>query len=389
MELRLQENKNFNPYRASESVFGRLYHANKFIIILLLILSLFGTLMMVSVGGDQDLATKHLLKVILGFFIMALIICQPIERIYNLSFYLYIAGVLLLVLVDVMGIIGLGARRWLNIGGLRFQPSEIMKIALILALARWYHQTPMTEIRRFRGLFIPLGLIFLPVLLVMAQPDLGTAMLMLMTGAVILFLVGVPLRFFAMGIGLVVSAAVPLWTFILHDYQKNRILTFLSPEQDPTGTGYHILQSLITIGAGGFFGKGFGKGTQSYNEFLPEKHTDFIFAVVSEEFGFFGAILVLLTQLALIIYSFIMINQIKSSFGRLVSGGVIGYYALHVMINSAMVMGLLPVVGVPLPLISYGGSVMISVLIGFGLFIGANLDKYVVIDSKLQYKTMD
>ncbi len=284
-----------------------------------------------------------------------------------------------------MGVIGLGAKRWLNIGGFRFQPSEIMKIALILALAKWYaYITPM-EVKRARALLVPVLMIMAPAILVMVQPDLGTAMLIILTGAVIMFLAGVPVMFFGMAGFMGVLISVPAWLYFLKDYQKKRVLTFLNPEHDPSGSGYHILQSLISIGSGGIFGKGFGKGSQSYNEFLPEKHTDFIFAVINEEFGFMGSIFILGLQAFLIFYVLRFVAQMESLYGRLVSGGVIGFYTLHVIINTGMVMGLLPVVGVPLPMLSFGGTIMVSILLGFGLIITCIIDRNVRIDKNLQY----
>lgn len=335
--------------------------------------------------GGYELALNHFLKVILGFMVLFFIISRPLEQIYWVAYWVYFAGLFLLLLVDIMGVIGLGAKRWLNIGGFRFQPSEIMKIALILALAKWYaYITPM-EVKRARALLVPVLMIMAPAILVMVQPDLGTAMLIILTGAVIMFLAGVPVMFFGMAGFMGVLISVPAWLYFLKDYQKKRVLTFLNPEHDPSGSGYHILQSLISIGSGGMFGKGFGKGSQSYNEFLPEKHTDFVFAVINEEFGFMGAIFILGLQAFLIIYVLLFVAKMESVYGRLVSGGVIGFYALHVIINSGMVMGVLPVVGVPLPMLSFGGTIMISILLGFGLIITSKIDRNVRIDKNLQY----
>ncbi len=377
-------NNKFSPYSASESWVGRWAYSDWYIIGILLALCLFGTLMMVSVGG-YELALNHFLKVILGFMVLFFIISRPLEQIYWVAYWVYFAGLFLLLLVDIMGVIGLGAKRWLNIGGFRFQPSEIMKIALILALAKWYaYITPM-EVKRARALLVPVLMIMAPAILVMVQPDLGTAMLIILTGAVIMFLAGVPVMFFGMAGFMGVLISVPAWLYFLKDYQKKRVLTFLNPEHDPSGSGYHILQSLISIGSGGMFGKGFGKGSQSYNEFLPEKHTDFVFAVINEEFGFMGAIFILGLQAFLIIYVLLFVAKMESVYGRLVSGGVIGFYALHVIINSGMVMGVLPVVGVPLPMLSFGGTIMISILLGFGLIITSKIDRNVRIDKNLQY----
>jgi len=267
----------------------------------------------------------------------------------------------------------MGAQRWLNLYVIKLQPSELMRISLVLALACYFHRVSLEETRQFTFLIPPLILILLPVLLVLKQPDLGTALLLMMIGISMLFAVGVKLRYFIAGcVGFI--ACIPVaWHFLLHDYQKRRILTFLNPENDPLGSGYHIMQSKIALGSGGIFGKGFMKGTQSHLNFLPEKQTDFIFTMFCEEFGMVGAVGLLLLYAILVALGLIISLRVQNKFGRLVSFGVTMTMLTYVFINMAMVMGLVPVVGVPLPMVSYGGTAMITLMMGFGLLLNADL----------------
>jgi rod shape determining protein RodA len=245
-----------------------------------------------------------------------------------------------------------------------------MKITLVLALARYFHGATLEEIARPSRLFLPLMLLAAPVVLVLRQPDLGTTIMMAMTAGVIFFLAGVKAWKFGVVIGSALAAMPIAWSF-LHGYQKSRILTFLDPEKDPLGTGYHILQSKIALGSGGVFGKGYLHGTQSHLNFLPEKQTDFIFTMLAEEFGMAGGLIILGIYILVIIYGFAIALRVRNQFGRLVSLGIIGTFFFYVFINIAMVMGLVPVVGVPLPLISYGGTAMLSLMIGFGFVLCA------------------
>jgi rod shape determining protein RodA len=282
----------------------------------------------------------------------------------------------LLVAVEVMGDISLGAQRWLQLGPLRLQPSEIMKIGLVLALARFYHGLSSDSARLSWRLLIPVVLIGMPVLLVAHQPDLGTAVLISATGLAIMVLAGLSLRVVGAGIVAAVCAIPPFVLFVLHDYQRKRILTFLDPESDPSGSGYHILQSKIALGSGGLMGRGFGLGSQSQLNFLPEKQTDFIFATLAEEFGFIGCFSMLFLYAAVIFMALRIASISHSHFGRLAAAGVTATFALYVLINGAMVMGLAPVVGVPMPLLSYGGTVMLTVMIGFGLVLAVRVQRY-------------
>ena len=284
------------------------------------------------------------------------------------AYVIYMASFVLLVGVELAGEIGMGATRWINLGFFQFQPSEVMKIALVLALARYFHGVPLEDVNRPRHLGIPLLLVMAPAGLVLRQPDLGTALMLVMIGGAVLVTTGIRLWKFALAGGVALAAVPVAWQF-LRGYQKQRVLTFLNPETDPLGAGYHIIQSKIALGSGGLFGKGFLQGTQSHLNFLPEKQTDFIFTMLAEEFGLFGG-LGLLGLYALIIgWGIAIALRSRSQFGRLLAMGLTSTFFLYVFINIAMVMGLIPVVGVPLPLISYGGTAMLSLMLGFGLII--------------------
>jgi len=330
-------------------------------------------------GEFQPWASRQMIRfgvVLLAVLAVALI---DVKYWFRAAYWIYAAALLLVVAVDLRGIIGMGAQRWIAIGSFQLQPSEVMKIALVLALARYFHCLPPENIGRLRYLLVPTLMIALPVLLVLKQPDLGTAMMLLATGAVLFYLGGVRLWMFAAG-AVAAAAAAPLaWSF-LRDYQKTRFYTFLDPERDPLGAGYHILQSKIALGSGGLFGKGFLHGTQSHLSFLPEKQTDFIFTMIAEEFGLIGGVVLLALYLAVIVYAFAIALRSRSRFGRLLGLGIATNFFLYAFINTAMVTGLIPVVGVPLPLISYGGTAMIAVLIGFGMVMNVGIHRDVRIN---------
>jgi rod shape determining protein RodA len=275
----------------------------------------------------------------------------------------------------------MGAQRWLNLGFVRLQPSEIMKIGIVLALARFYHGVSGKTAQLSWWLLVPAMLICVPVVLVAHQPDLGTAMLLLLTGAAIVVLAGLSWKVIALGVGGFLAAVPPVVLFVLHDYQRQRILTFMNPESDPSGSGYHIMQSMIALGSGGLLGKGYGLGSQSQLNFLPEKQTDFIFATLAEEFGFVGCVSVLALYATLIFMSLRTSYIAHSHFGRLSAAGCTVTFALYVLINGAMVMGLAPVVGVPMPMLSYGGTVMLTVMIGFGLVQSVRVHRYAEVTS--------
>ena len=334
-------------------------------------------------GEFQPWASRQMIRfgvVLIAVLAVALI---DVKYWFRAAYWIYAAALLLVVAVDLRGIIGMGAQRWIAVGSFQLQPSEVMKIALVLALARYFHCLPPENIGRLRYLLVPALMIALPVLLVLKQPDLGTAMMLLAAGGVLLFLAGVPVWMFALAAAGALVAAPLAWS-MLRGYQKTRLLTFLDPERDPLGAGYHILQSKIALGSGGLFGKGFLQGTQSHLSFLPEKQTDFIFTMVAEEFGLTGGVVLLALYLAVIVYAFAIALRSRSRFGRLLGLGIATNFFLYAFINTAMVTGLIPVVGVPLPLISYGGTAMIAVLIGFGMVMNVGIHRNVRISRYAQ-----
>jgi rod shape determining protein RodA len=342
-----------------------------------------GVMMLYSIANAHwdQWAAKHLIRFGLCLALM-LILCLVDIRVWFASAYpVYALALLLLIAVPVVGEVSLGARRWLNLHFVRIQPSEIMKIGLVLALARYYHGITASEAKWSWKLVIPAIMILVPVGLVAKQPDLGTAILLALTGVAVMVLAGLSMRVVIAGALAAVVALPPFVMFVMHGYQRDRILTFLHPEQDPSGAGYHILQSEIALGSGGLMGKGFGLGSQSQLDFLPEKHTDFIFATVAEEFGFLGCFFVLALFCAVILIALRTASLSHSHFGRLSASGVVATFALYVFLNAAMVMGLAPVVGIPMPLLSYGGTVMITVMVGFGLVQSVRIHRYTEVSS--------
>jgi rod shape determining protein RodA len=342
-----------------------------------------GAVMLFSIAGSSwdPWAAKHLIRFGLCLFLMIALAMIDLRVWFALSYPIYVIGLLLLVAVEVVGDVRLGAQRWLSIGPFSFQPSEVIKLGIVMALARFYHGISADSARLSWWLLIPALMIGAPVLLVAHQPDLGTAMLIAMTGVAIVMLAGLDWRVIAAGVVGAVVTIPPFVMFVMHDYQRKRILTFLDPESDPSGSGYHILQSKIALGSGGLLGKGYGLGSQSQLNFLPEKQTDFIFATLAEEFGFLGCVTILALYAAVIFMALRTAYLSHSHFGRLAAAGLTATFALYVMINGAMVMGLAPVVGVPMPLLSYGGTVMLTVMIGFGLVQSVRVHRYAEITS--------
>lgn len=284
----------------------------------------------------------------------------------SLTIPVYVVITLMLIAVDLLGFVGKGAQRWLDLGIIRLQPSEFMKPAIALVLARFYELLPAGEIKRFRAIWPAAALIAVPAALVVLQPDLGTGLMVTFAGICVMFLAGVPLRWFLVPGGLL-AAAIPIVYQFLHGYQKKRIDTFLNPENDPLGSGYHITQSKIAIGSGGFFGKGFLQGSQSHLQYLPEGHTDFAFATLAEEWGMVGGTIVILAWLAVLRWSMRVAIKAPTRFGQLSCAGLNAVLFSYFAINLLMVMGLAPVVGIPLPMISYGGSAVMTVMICLGL----------------------
>ena len=348
---------------------------------LLCVLAGIGTAMLYSIAGGNwsPWAWKHLLR--FGVLLVAMIGLAMVHPKWWFHAAYPVYGVLLLLVLMIeftpLGYTAGGAKNWLNLGFIRIQPAEFVKIGLVLALARWYHGHSAQDARWSWKLLIPAGMIGVPFLLVAKQPDLGSAMVIGLTGAAVMFMAGLSWRVIAAGAAAAVAVIPPFVMFVMHDYQRNRVLTFLNPEADPSGTGYNIIQSKIALGSGGLLGKGYGLGSQSQLEFLPERHTDFIFSTVSEEFGFLGSFTVLACYLALILISLRIAALSHSHFGRISAAGMTAFLALFVLINGAMVMGLAPVVGVPMPLLSYGGSTMMTVMIGFGLILSTHVHRYV------------
>jgi rod shape determining protein RodA len=347
-------------------------------IVLLCIASIgFAMLYSVSSGDFGALAGRQMVVFAVGFAGMVAIALVHIKWWWRLAYPVYGVALLMLIAVEIIGDIGGGAQRWLDLGVIRLQPSEIMKIGLVMALARYYHGLTMDEVRRLGSLVKPGLLIGLPAILVLRQPDLGTMLLIAAGGVTMLWVAGVPRKVFLVGAVLAVAAAVGGF-YQLHEYQRNRVLTFIDPDSDPLGTGYHIQQSKIALGSGGVAGKGFMQGTQSHLDFLPEKQTDFIFTALAEEFGFIGGLTLLILYTVLIGYGFLIALSARNHFARLLAVGVTTTFFLYVFINIAMVMGLIPVVGVPLPLVSYGGSAMTTLLVGMGLLMNVYVHRHVV-----------
>ena len=346
-------------------------------IILLSVLSLF--VMYSTDGGEFLYHTKsHLIKLSVFFVIMLVISFFNIKIWHLSSYFLYFAIILLLIWVSIFGIKVSGSQRWINFYILVLQPSELMKIGIILCLAKYYHRISIEKVNSFISIAVALTIIFIPLVLVLSQPDLGTAILIASSGLIILWLVGVKVKYFFVSF-FTLLISLPFVITFLEPYQKLRILTFLDPERDPLGAGYQIIQSKIAIGSGGFSGKGFLQGTQSYLDFLPEKHTDFIFTLFSEEFGFIGSIGLLILYL-IIILRIIRIGSItRSSFARLFCFGFAFAIFIYITVNLSMVLGLLPIVGSPLPIMSYGGSSMLATMIGFGIVMSAKVHSKQVI----------
>ena len=352
----------------------RIWRINWGLVLVLTAIAGVGVLALYSAAGGrfEPWASRHAVRYGAAFVLMLTVALIHPKVWLALAWPIYIVSMLLLVAVDVIGKIGMGAQRWLVIGPMQIQPSEIAKVAVILVLARYYHGLSKEQASRFLYTLPALLVILAPVALVMVQPDLGTAMMVLMGGGALLFVAGVRLwMFLAAGVSAV--ACLPIAWSLMHDYQKKRVLTFLDPDRDPLGAGYHITQSKIAIGSGGLFGKGFLKGTQSSLNFLPEKQTDFIFTTFVEEWGMVGAFGLLVLFALVLIWGFSIAFRCQHHFGRLLALGVTALMFLYVFINAAMVMGLLPVVGVPLPLVSNGGTAMVSVMFACGLLIGVSV----------------
>lgn len=349
-------------------------------VLFIMILSFIGIVVLYSAanGSWEPWALKQLIRFGIGFVLMICLALMDIRIFMRYAYVLYFITLLLLIVVEVSGHIGMGAQRWINLGLFKLQPSELMKISLVLALARYFHASTLQSIRTIPGIIPPALMALFPAALIVMEPDLGTSLMLIFTTAAIFFAVGVQVwKFVLVGAGAL--SVMPIAWHFLHDYQKNRVLTFLDPERDPLGAGYHIIQSKIALGSGGVFGKGFMNGTQSHLNFLPEKHTDFIFTMLSEEFGMIGGVLIIVLNMLILVYSYSFALKSASYFGKLVAIGLATNYFLYVFINTAMVLGLIPVVGVPLPLISYGGTVMLSIMASFGIILSVHIHRNIQI----------
>jgi rod shape determining protein RodA len=334
----------------------------------------FLTLYSAAQGSLEPWALKSMIRFAMGIGIMIAVALVDLRFWMRYAYALYLVSVVLLVAVDLKGTIGMGAQRWIDLGFIQLQPSEIMKIALILTLARYFHGASYQDVGRPLFLIPPLLMVLAPIGLVMKQPDLGTAMMLLMTAGAMFFMAGVRMWKFGILIAGGLGAVPVAWQF-LHDYQRKRVLIFMNPDQDPLGAGYHITQSKIALGSGGIFGKGYMMGTQSRLNFLPEKQTDFIFTMFAEEWGLMGGLFLLALYVMLTAFGYAIALRCRSQFGRLTALGMTTTFFLYFFINTAMVMGLVPVVGVPLPLISYGGTAMLSLLFGWGLVMSAYIHR--------------
>lgn len=329
-----------------------------------------GLVVLYSAAGENlGIFFGQAARVALGLAVMTAIAQVPPRLMRVGAPFLFTAGVLLLIAVAVAGDVAMGARRWLDLGVIRFQPSEIMKIAVPLACAWYLHERPLPPDLRS---VIVVGLaIVVPTLLIAKQPDLGTALLVAAGGALVILLAGLQLRYI-LGLGALALAAVPVAWHFMHDYQRQRVLTFLDPQTDPLGAGYHTIQSQIAIGSGGLFGKGYMNGSQAQLEFLPERSTDFIFAVIGEEWGLVGCLVLMLLYMMVIARGLYVATQAQDTFSRLIAGSLTLTFAVYVFVNSGMVAGLLPVVGVPLPLVSYGGTSLVTLMAGFGILMSVH-----------------
>lgn len=345
----------------------RFWEINWALVLLIVAVACVGFLMLTSVAGGKfdPWASQQMIRFGFGLVLMLAIAVVDLRFWLRWAYVIYGFALVALIGVETMGVIGMGAQRWIAVGPFQFQPSEVMKLALVLALARYFHGLSHEDVGRLRWLIVPLVLVAMPVALVLRQPDLGTAVMIAMGSGLLFFAAGVRLWKFAVVLLALVAAMPVAWEF-LHGYQKQRVMTFLNPETDPLGAGYHILQSKIALGAGGMFGKGYAQGTQSQLSFLPEKHTDFIFTTFAEEFGLAGAIGLLGLYSFILAYGFAIAARARNQFGRLLAFGITCLMFIYVFINIAMVTGLVPVVGVPLPLVSYGGTSMMTLLTGFG-----------------------
>ena len=362
--------------QSSTGLRDRILSIDYILVVSILVLGIISMFAMYSTDGGEFKyhTTSHILRFCVFFALFFLVSLIQIRFWHDQSYLIYISFFLLLLGVKYFGLTSSGSKRWLDLYFMNLQPSELMKVGLILFLAKYYHRVSIENMNTLRYLFAPIIALIAPILLVATQPDLGTSILIAAGGVVVTWLAGVRIKFFAYS-SILFLALLPVAISFLKPYQKSRILTFLNPERDPLGAGYQIIQSKIAIGSGGLFGKGFLNGSQSYLDYLPEKHTDFIFTLFSEEFGFFGS-LSILALYALIISRIIKIGNItRSTFGKLYCYSFATAFFIYVVVNMMMVLGLLPIVGSPLPIMSYGGSSMMAIMFGLGIVMSCKIYK--------------
>ena len=354
--------------------FQKLRSIDYVLIICILIIGFLSCLAMYSSeGGEISYYTKnHTIRFLSFFLLMIIFSFINIKLWHSLSYLFYIIILILLIWASLYGITASGSQRWINLYFINLQPSELMKIAIIICFAKYYHRSQIYSVNKFSNIIIPIIVLIIPIFLVLSQPDLGTSILIALSGIMVLWLAGVNVKYFVFS-GLVFIISAPFVISFLQPYQKLRILSFINPDRDPLGSGYQIIQSKIAVGSGGFFGKGFLKGTQGYLEFLPEKHTDFIFTLYSEEFGFVGSLFLLLVY-SIMIFRIVMIGTLsRSYFGRLFCYGFAASFFIYITVNMSMVLGLLPIVGSPLPIMSYGGSSMLATMVGLGIVMSVKI----------------
>ena len=360
--------------KGNQSISDKILAFDFQLLLLILALGIISILAMYSseMGHFSYHTQNHLYRFSIFFLIFIIISFFRIQFLYKSAYLFYFLVLILLFGVDLFGVTASGSKRWISLFFINLQPSELMKVSLIIFLARYYNKIPTTNVNNLKYIFIPFLSFMIPAFLVASQPDLGTAVLIAISGLIVIWLTGFKIKYFLYSF-FVLFCLIPIGISFLQPYQKTRILTFLNPERDPLGAGYQIIQSKIAVGSGGIFGKGFLQGSQSYLDYLPEKQTDFIFTLFSEEFGFIGS-LILLTIYALIIYRIAVIgSESRNNFARLFCFGFAAAFFVYVTVNMAMVLGLLPIVGAPLPIMSYGGSSMLSIMIGLGIVMSCKI----------------
>ena len=362
------------------NIISRLRSINFIFLFLVILIFLIGVLALYSVSGGEfnSYPIKHIQRFLLGLIVFLIICSIDIKFFFILAYPIFLLSLLFLIIVPFFGTESYGATRWIRIGGISLQPSEFIKFTLILALAKYFHSSTDKSLVFIKKFIFPLIIILIPVVIVAAQPDLGTAIVIFIGGVSVFWIIGLNYRYFITG-GMMILFSIPLLWQYLKDYQKERVFTFFNPERDPLGNGYHIMQSKIALGSGGVLGKGYLEGTQSHLNFLPEMHTDFIFTMFGEEFGFLGALLLIILYTWLIFLSIKMGLESRSDFGKYLSLGVSTVFFIYIFVNISMVTGLLPVVGVPLPLVSYGGSSMLAVMVGFGLLMNCYIHQKTIL----------